>query len=326
MATLAGVDDRLLPLNAFISLCTPDHLWPSPLAGVGYRISGLEVPVASGGGRVVVDAVAFREDANRLLAAEAKSGNNVDGDQARRYVSLDADETVRAASITLTATPDRSIQGVYVCFAESADRISMGLEGAAAQLPILAVSRDQIVHRGTAFSDANVQAEFDSPVETSGYPPRYITVDPESSAQELEDLVRAALVQEMSHSHPQVSVEVLAQHAIPYLSMYGAKARGRLVEMVDAAARRICESDPDSFVYGRRTERRPYSVVEFRRQPEEADRRGRTQMYQAVARAAGRRPRPRREIEGQEMLLFEEFIEELESTPELSEDDDGVDE
>ena len=103
VVTLAGVDARLLPLNAFIGLCTPDHLWPSPLAELGYTIRGLEIPVTVGDGRVVVDAVAFRETTRSFMAAEAKSGRNVNVDQAQAYGGIQPADLVRGSRVTDTS-------------------------------------------------------------------------------------------------------------------------------------------------------------------------------------------------------------------------------
>jgi len=86
------VERRLVPVNALIALCTPGDVYPSPLADTGYHLGGIEIPVAVGGSKVVIDAVVFRPDRNIVLACEAKSGAKVDEDQARRYGQLHSDD------------------------------------------------------------------------------------------------------------------------------------------------------------------------------------------------------------------------------------------
>ena len=77
-----------MPLNALIALCVPGDVHPAPLAHCRYQVSGIEVPVVAGDGKVVVDAVFIRPSRNVILAGEAKSGPNVEEEQARRYGHL----------------------------------------------------------------------------------------------------------------------------------------------------------------------------------------------------------------------------------------------
>jgi hypothetical protein len=318
--SLATVDDRLIPLNAFIGLCVPDHLWPSPLAEAGYVLAGIEVPVGVNDRRVVFDAVAFRQTESRVLGAEAKSGRNVDTDQAQRYQSVQVDDVVRAANISVRQPGPRSLQTLYACLAQNLERILLGLRSAGVDFPILAVADDAITHQGRNFDDPDLQRLFDGPQVFVGAPPRYVPVDLESSDEEFDRLVLATLVEDLSHARRVVEVPVLAARAINHLPLYGTAARNQLERRVDEAAQRIASADPDSFIYMPATGTRHSPSVEFVRSPEDLDPRGRTQSYQAIARAGIRRPRRRREVAGQRSI--DELLAELEKVSQEDEEEE----
>ncbi len=318
------MEHRLVPVNALIALCTPGDVYPSPLADAGYHLSGIEIPVAAGDGRVVIDAVLFRTDRNVILAGEAKSGANVDDDQARRYGQLGSDSVVLAAAITIRQAGDRHLQPVYVCLSENRDRVLHGLGKVRLACPVLAGSDDRIEHHGGTFLDPDVQAAFSQPLPVPGPPPRIIPVDEDSPDEAFDTLVLPALVAALSHHRPQVSIPTLAEQSLQHLAIFGKAARNRLVSKVDAAARRIAEQDPTTFEYKSRTATRDYAFVHFVRSPEEAARQGRTQVYQSIARAAGRPSRRRRAPSDDQMALFDDLIKELQQADEAAEADEAA--
>jgi len=316
------VEQRLIPVNAVIALCTPGDLYPAPLAQAGYRLAGVEVPVLSGDGRVVIDCVAFRGDVNRALIVEAKSGANLDGTQATRYGLTQPDDVIRSASITVTTAGTRVIQSLYVCLAEHAARVLLGLGKAGVEFPVLTVDEDRIVHSGAPFTDPDLQAAFAELMPVPGPPPRFIPFDDLSPDKEVDRFVLPGLVSALSHQRPQISVPVLAEGVVRHLPLFGTAARQRIVRKVDDSARRLSGQDPSSFRYLPRTGTRHDAAVEFVRAPEGADRRGRTQSYQAIGRAATRHGRmPRVPMPG-EVALFDDVIGEMRQGDQVAEDDD----
>lgn len=313
------MERRLIPVNMLIALCAPGDVYPSPFSDAGYHLSGIEIPVAAGDGRVVIDAVIFRTDRNIILAGEAKSGANVDEDQARRYGQLDSDAAVIAAAITIRRAGDRHLQPVYVCLSENRDGVLQGLDKAGLKCPVLAGDDDRIERYGETFLDPDVQAAFSQPLPAPGPTPRIIPVDDESPDEAFDTLVLPALVVALSHHRPQISIPTLAEQTLQHLAIFGKAARNRLVSKVDAAARRIAEQDSTTFEYKSRTASRDYAVVHFVRSPEEAARQGRTQVYQSIARAAGRPSRRRRAPSDDQMALFDDLIKELQQADEAAE-------
>ncbi len=307
-----------------IALCTYGDVYPSPFATAGYHLAGAEVPVAVSDGTVVIDAVLFRPNRNIILAGEAKSGTNVEEIQARRYGQLKPDQVVIAASLIIREVGDRHLQPLYVCLVESLERVLQGLGRSGLACPVLAVGEDSIEHHAAPFTDQDLQTAFADPLAVPGPPPRIIPVDDESPDAAFDVLVLPALVATLSHQRSQVSVLALAEQALPHLVVFGTRARNRLLAKIDLAARRAAERDPATFEYLRRTGTRDHAVVRFVRSPEEAARQGRTQVYQSIARVAGKPVRRRRTPSVDQMALFDDLIEELQQAHEVPEDSETI--
>ena len=311
-----------MPVNALIALSTPGGLYPAPFGDYGYRLSGVEVPVVTGDGKVVIDVVLFQPDRNIILAGEAKSGANLDEDQARRYGYLAADNVVQAAAITIREAGDRTLQPVYACLAENLGRVLKGLGEAGLACPVLAIGDDQIQHHGANFVDADIQSAFDEPLHVTEQPPRIVPVDDLSPASAFDRIVLPALVATLSQQRQQISIPSLAEQALPQLPIFGKGARFRLVAKIDAAARRAAVRDPNTFEYLGRSGEREFGVVRFVRSPEEAARQGRTQVYQAIARSAGKPRRRGPTPSPDQMTLFDNVIDELEQADGIADGDD----
>lgn len=304
----------MIPLNTLVALCIGPSLHPSILFDNGYRLEGIEVPVAWRDDKVVVDVVMFQSERNMALAGEAKSGANIDEDQARRYKRLDVDAVIQSASISIKTPGAKSIQPLYCCPSDNADRVLMGLEAAELSCPVLTFDDASIENRGGPFMDPALREAFREPLRTSVPPPRIISVDEDSPVESFEKLVMAALVKAISWQRTHISIPSLAEEALTHLVIYGKPARTRLVEKVDWAARAISERASDWFEYRPRTERREYAMILILKSPEQAALQGRTQGYQALARQFYREASgmPQKTQPPSQAKLFDELIDEIE--------------
>lgn len=311
---------RLLPVNAAISLARPGDGWPSTLAECGFRLAGLEVPVGAPGKGVTLDAVLVQDSTDQLMTVEAKSGANVAEEQARRLAGLDAASIVRSASVSLTSSgpPPRPIS-VYVCLEEHQDRIVLGLGRAGVSVAVLAVGPTTISSVGPPFAIAALDDRIGDGVPVSAPPPSYMTVDTGSSRVEFDDAVTAEFVTALAHRRPTMSTQDMLKGVVPFADYLGAVARGRLRRQVESSMRRVALAQADHAVFRERTATRDEAHVEFTATPEDADPRGRTQGYQAVARRAGRPPR-NREHPGQGALDLD-LIDELDAGDQSGDDD-----
>ena len=135
-----------------------------------------------------------------------------------------------------------------------------------------------------------------SPLAVRGPPPGIITIDAESSDEDLDRVVRSSLIALLASQGPALSVPALAESAIQHLSLYPNGYRNRLVRLVDAAARRAVAAAPDTFAYSGPSSVSSSAIIRVVESPEGLGPRGRAQRYQAlIARfiaLARRRPSP----------------------------------
>lgn len=277
------MDPRLIPVNAFIALASPRSTsWPNPLFEIGYRLEGLEIPVAAGGGRIVIDSVAFNAASNRFLDAEGKSGNNVEEEQARRYGQVDPRDLVRLIGVTISSPGELSAAPIYVCLEDATERILVGLEAAECPYPVISVGHERVSLHGGPPADPAIADAFREEVVVPGPPPGAILVDDHSDDAEFDPIVAAALMAEVAQGSEVVSCPSIAARGIPYLDLFASGHRNTLLKAVTRAAKRLCDAASESFEFRDSTQARPYAVVKVIDSPENADPRGRTQRYQAI--------------------------------------------
>lgn len=177
-----------MPLNAWIALMTGEGGWPAPLRDSGFRLLGLEQPVTTPAGLVVVDGLGNDASRRVLLATEAKSGRNVDEAQARSYGAMTPADVAR--QVTAARQAD-GVQPAYVCIEGLEERIRTGLDAAGLDAPIIVVGtvRARVVHD----SGGGAVGLWDVALP-GGPPPRLIPVDADSPEEQYRELVLPALV------------------------------------------------------------------------------------------------------------------------------------
>lgn len=320
------MDQRLIPINAFIGLCAaPGTSWPNPLWEVGYRLEALEMPANPQERRVVIDCVAFHPSSNRFLLAEGKSGG-IEGEQAKRYATVDPKELVRTIGVTITAPGGLESDVIYVGLAEQVQRIVLGLAKAGCSFPIIAVGTDAIVLHGRAPNDPAVAAALGQPVPITGPPPFLVKVDELSPPAEYDALVGPALVAEVAQGSETIGIPELAAAAVPHLHLLGKGARNQIQRLVAAAARRACERAKETFSFHPPTVNREYALVRVLDSPEGADPRGRTQRYQALVPRLGGSSAPKPEEVQAQLFDDIDLVEELEKTDTGDIDEPGEEE
>lgn len=298
------MEQRLVPLNAFVMLSTPLPGFAKPkFLEAGWRLVGIEVPVTVQGGpdpgTVTVDAVSYCESNSSILLVEAKSGNNVEPDQCHRYHAAQPEEVVRAAGMSVGRKdgPLR-ITVLYSVFGESTSRIRFGITQLGYEPTLLTTTQEsegarsvlQLDGHGSAYD--YLRGEVDLP-EIVEFPiADFVPLDQHSGEELYLPRVRAALVAEQSKNRPSVSVPALAEVVVPCLPYFSNGAKSLVIRKVEAASRSVANDRPEDYRFQRRTGTNRESIIEILRSPEGRDRRGRTQAYQALARqSTGRRGR-----------------------------------
>jgi hypothetical protein len=302
------VEERLLPINTLLSLLLPNDVTPPALADAGFRLAGLEIPAASAAGAVTIDCLLFHADTNHLVLVEAKSGPNIEEEQAMKYGRLQASAVVQSAYVTLSVRTQPTVETVYLCLEEHLERVRLGLASAGLTYPIIAVSDSRVALDGAGAASAQVKAVFASgPIALLGRPARLISFDQDSDIEVIKPRVLAVLVAAMSQRLAQLTLVSLAERATPHFGLYGRQAQQKIKKKVAEAARQIAEDEPANFQYMPTTGSRE-GLVRILRTPEDNDARGRTQAYQAVGRPAKlRRPRKAAEVAANQMDLLAEL-------------------
>src|SRR6266496_816911 len=110
---------------------------------------------------------------------------------------------------------------------------------------------------------------------------RVVPFDHESPAEAFDQPVRAELIAAMTQGRPSITIRALTEQAVRHFPLYGRAAQGRLLRNVRDAARRAAEAEPERLRYEPATGVTDERVA-ILRSPENFDRRGRTQGYQAI--------------------------------------------
>lgn len=310
---------RFVPINAVLALLSEHNEWPPALARTGFRLVGLEIPTTTPLGSTALDVVCHRPTDDYLLVAECKSGGNIDVDQARKLIRLDASGISRTASVTLASGMRPRLEVIYVCLDEHADRIEGALIGSGLAFPILAIGSTHLRNLQTPCRDAAMSATFANRIPIPGPPPRIVRFDRDSTLEEMLPVVHAELVAGLSHRRDLMTIRMLTERCVPEYPYLGRGTQGRLKKLVDSAALRLCQAHREVFEYRPRSEGHDEAAVGLLRSPEETDLRGRTQQYQALRRQPAKARQRRPEIPGQLDLLAQE-AEQLDDRDEANEE------
>ncbi|MEV0830930.1 MULTISPECIES: hypothetical protein [Streptosporangiaceae] len=299
------MENRLIPINAVIALATTDGINPAVFADHGYRVAGLEIPVRTPVGSVVIDIVIANGSTGHLLAIESKCGGNVEEAQCVKYAALDATTLVRNAHIDLQRRATPTVNVVYACLGQYVDRVRLGLDRAGVTFPILAIHDRKVVMEGD-IPNGPLQKIFNSSVALNAPPLRLIPFDAESSVEIIEPYVQTALVAALNRSLSDVSLATLTEQSIRHFPWFGKQAQTSLKKKVGEAARRIANRNPLIFEYHGPPPNRD-GWITLLRTPETNHPSGRTQAYQALSRPGQSKPSRKKSaiIAGQTDLLEE---------------------
>lgn len=305
-----------MPINAVLDLALADGLNPAPLAVAGWRVACLEVPVLTELGTVVCDVVLFNAGIGHLLVVEAKSGANIEEAQARRLASIDPQALIIAGGITIPQAVQLHSEGLFACLTKHVTRITKGISAAGLATPVLAVDANRARLADPALASTDLASALSGTTAWTHPIARIIPFDHESPAHLFDRPVRAELVAQMARYRPSVTMRALTEQVVSHFPLYGRRAQGQLVRKVTEAARQAAREEPERLRFEPGTGTTEPRVVVLR-SPEEFDRRGRTQGYQAVFSGRGRK-RPEPGVPGQ-MDLFTE----LDQAERVTADDTG---
>jgi hypothetical protein len=297
------VDKRLVPLNGLIALLSKsDDKWPKFLRDQGWQRHQFEVKVASSLGNFRADGVIFRLDPNVILLCEAKSGRNIDEDQARKYLVTTLEDLRRVGAV---ATPLRgkeaAVWTLFVGIEEERLSLERGLTELGVIGPLLTIGRDRVRLSGT--SEVPGLDGFDEH-HTGGMPPARFRIDHQSDELEIAEVLVPIIAAAQARRVEFLALEEICAGALPEWALLPDGARGDFRRRVgDVLARLANGPQKRDFRYEPRTGHSD-GRVDILATPADRDPRGMTQAWQAVegraARALNRRPKP--QVPGQMSL------------------------
>lgn len=277
------MEPRLIPFNGWIALMTGDGGWPSPLGDAGFRLAGLEWPVTTSEGAVVIDGLGIDDARLILLASECKSGQNVEPRQARAYGAIAVADVARQMTAASSA---RTVQAVYVCLEGAEERIQTGLDSVGSKAPVIVIGTDHARVQDRAGGSSIGAWRVSVPV---GPPPRLVPVDADSPKSELREFLLPAIIAAARRNLSVVPVNSLLDSALPYWALLGRNARERIRKKAVAAIRDLATTEfKDFFRVEKGGPEIDREVVKILKSPSKFDARGETQGWQALQRKGQR--------------------------------------
>lgn len=293
------MDERLVPINGLIALLRAEGGWPGPLKDQGFERHQLEVPVTTPVGDIRADALLYRRDPDLILLAEAKSGRNVNEDQARRYLAADHASLRRTGVIPdrLRSVDSLDVRTLFVGREEHRADLEASLRHLDIDAPLLTVGAIRV--RLSGASGTSGVDDFDVH-HSGGLPPARLPVDHQSGDEEILEILLPEVVARQARREDIVSVEMLAAGVLPEWTVLSHGARqaflGRLAELLRHVAANEMRGQ---FRYEPLGQPDSRGRIVFESTPAARDPRGRTRAWQAqqgraeaTLRRRGARPAP----------------------------------
>lgn len=298
------MDKRLIPVNGLIALLRGEGGWPAELQRQGFRRHQLELPISTPQGDVRVDAVIYRCSPNVIVLCEAKSGRNIDSDQARKYMAADATWLRRSGAIPpeLHERSDIDVCALFVGQEEHRSALEMGLREI--QAPLLTVGAQRVRLSGTSgmlgLDDFDVRHE-------GGLPPARIPVDHQSGDGDLMERLVPQIIAAQAGSEDMLSIEAIGERILPEWVVLSHGAREAFIGRVAELVRGLADGPMRGQLrYEALRQRHTRGRIVIEATPASRDPRGRTQAWQAQRRRAAVALKRRQERErGGQMSLDE---------------------
>ncbi|HEX8105692.1 MAG TPA: hypothetical protein VF533_23960 [Solirubrobacteraceae bacterium] len=294
------MDERLIPINGLIALLRGDGGWPGLLRDQGFQRHQLEAPISSPLGDFRADAILYRLDPDLILLAECKSGRNIEEEQARKYVAVDAGWLGRAGLLPgpLRRRSDVEVRTLFVGREELRADLEAGLRALRIDAPLLTVGVDRV--RLSGASAVSGLDDFDVH-HSGGLPPARLPVDHQSPDEAIMEVLLPQIAAAQARLEDIVLIEDLCARIVPEWAILSRGTQGDFIRRVAALLRELQQGEFRGEIrYEPAPNARGRLVILD--SPARRDPRGRTRAWQAHrdrSSAALRRPPAQRQIPGQ---------------------------
>ncbi len=259
-----------------------------------------EAPVVGEAGAVVLDALAVQEELRLVIPFEAKSGANVDAKQARKYAALTIRDVARSHTLPFR---DGTMMPVFGFLAEHEERVRLGLSEAEIEPACLVIGPSKVsldVPPGTPLGGFEVDVD--------GPPPGIVTIDADSSHEELQEVLLPQVVAAAARGEDGTTLATLLQSAVPTFQFTGRRARNQMLKKAFKALAAASKRDlADLFVVEPGGREIDVGIVRILRSPASFKPQGETQGWQAVRRRATKALRGKAPDQPSRQLTFEDL-------------------
>jgi hypothetical protein len=278
------VDERLIPINGLIALLRGDGGWPKTLGDVGFKRHQLEVPISTPKGEIRADALIYRESPPLVLLSECKSGRNIDGEQAEKYLSADQSwlERIGALPPALKGADGVEVGTLFVGRNEHRAHLEQGLVQLEISAPLLTVGERRIQLSGTGHIAGLDDFAFD---HEQGLPPARLPIDHQSEDAQILELLVPQVVAAQAQLEDLISVEMICSRILPEWAVLSHGAQGEFIKRVAQLLAGLQTTEFKGQIHYEHL-KQPHTRgrLHILDSPAKRDPRGRTQAFQAQQR------------------------------------------
>jgi hypothetical protein len=302
------MDPRLIPVNGLIALLRGDGGWPPLLKEQGFQRYQLESPLTTPLGDTRIDAVIFKVSPALVLPCECKSGENIDEEQARKYLAADPALLRRTDALPpqLRKATDVTVLPMFVGTEENRPELERGLRHLDIDAPLLTVGPSRI--RLSGASGITGLDDFDHR-HGNGLPPARLPVDHQSPSEEIQELLLPELIAAQARGEDIVPIEAVCAAVVPEWGILSPGMQGSFIRRTEDAMRRLLQGDLRTHfrLDPGGSNRRSRVVIETT--PAVMDPRGQTQAWRAQQRRATRMLRGKAQVQPEAQLSLEDLAE-----------------
>lgn len=235
---VSNSSNNLKLINAIIAMCRIDNKWPHYFYDMGYGVKWIEYPFTCHTGETVVPDLAITSDIqNNCILFESKSGNNIENEQAKRYMKVEPEDVVSKLHVDTKGGKKPSADISYLCFSESTLNIVKQLDRLSAKFPVLEMSTDSIRLVNNSFSVDQLNQDLSKgiTIDRNKIPMGYFPFDKESSNSEIAPYVVRTLVAFARQNKPHFTSDEITRDIIGSLwEQFGDRKKRDLINKVSS--------------------------------------------------------------------------------------------
>lgn len=249
---MSNSSKNLKLLNAVIAMCRSDSKWPHYFFDLGYGVKWIEQPfTCTTGEKLVPDLVIVSNAENHCILFEGKSGNNIENEQAQRYMQVKPKDVVSKLFIDVVRGQQPMTDVSYLCFSESTPAIVAQLKALAATFPVLEIGASLFRLAENEFSVPRINKDLSTgiAIDMNKIPMGYLPFDENSSDSEVAPLIMQTVVSFARQNKPHFGSEEITQDVVGSLwEHYGMVKKKQLINKANSILGKAQVSELNGFL------------------------------------------------------------------------------